>query len=102
MALSQDKIKQLRAIGHRLKPVVIISDNGITEGALKELERALNDHELIKVKLAFEDREAKKIALDQLIEATGADCIQKIGKIALLYRLAKQTNKKLSNLHRPV
>ena len=102
MALSQAKIKQLRSIGHRLKPVVTISENGITDGVKAELERALEDHELIKIKLAFEDREAKHSAIEEVVSLSGAELVQQIGKTALLYRLAKQTNKKLSNLHRPV
>lgn len=102
MALDQAKIKQLRAIGHRLKPVVTISENGISDGVLNELERALNDHELIKVKLSFEDREAKAQAIEAICNASKAENIQSIGKVVLLYRLAKTTNKKLSNLHRPV
>lgn len=102
MALDQAKIKQLRAIGHRLKPVVTISENGISDGVLNELERALNDHELIKVKLSFEDRTAKAQAIEAICSASKAENIQSIGKVVLLYRLAKKTNKKLSNLHRPV
>ena len=102
MQLSQAKLKQLRAIGHRLKPVVIVSENGISEGTLQELNRALEDHELIKVKFAFEDRESKNQAIEHIIQESQAICVQKVGKMALLYRLAKQTNKKLSNLHRPV
>ena len=62
MALEQAKIKQLRAIGHRLKPVVIISENGLGENVVAELNRALDDHELIKVKFAYEDRDAKNAA----------------------------------------
>lgn len=102
MALEQAKIKQLRSIGHRLKPIVTVSENGLTEGVLAELERALNDHELIKIKYAFEDREAKEAAISATIQETKAELVQKIGKVALIYRLAKKTNKKLSNLHRPV
>ena len=45
-------IKQLRAIGHKLKPVVTIAGNGLSEGVITELDRALQDHELIKIKLA--------------------------------------------------
>ena len=102
MALDQAKIKQLRTIGHRLNPIVIISENGLTEGVRAELERALEDHELIKVKYNFEDREAKEAAIAETIATTNAELVQKIGKVALIYRLAKKTNKKLSNLHRPV
>ncbi len=43
--------RQLRAIGHKLKPVVTVAQNGISEGILLELQRALTDHELIKVKI---------------------------------------------------
>ena len=102
MALDQAKIKKLRSIGHSLKPVVMVSENGMSENLYAELERALNDHELIKVKFAFEDREDKQEAIAAVIEQTGAELVQTIGKIALLYRLAKKTNKKLSNLHRPL
>lgn len=102
MALPQAKIKQLRTIGHQLKPIVIISENGLTDGVVAELERALNDHELIKVKLAFEDREAKNAAIEETLALTRAELVQAIGKTVLLYRLAKKTNKKLSNLHRPL
>ena len=56
---SADK-KYLRSLGHRLKPVVTVAGNGLTETVLAELNRALGDHELIKVKLAVGDRAAKK------------------------------------------
>ena len=102
MALDQAKIKKLRSIGHRLKPIVTVSENGFTEGVVAELDRALEDHELIKVKYAFEDRESKKLAVEETLKITNAELVQQIGKVALLYRLAKTTNKKLSNLHRPV
>ena len=94
MALDTAKIKQLRAIGHKLKPIVTVSENGISEGVLNELERALNDHELIKVKFSFEDRDAKQQAIAHITEQSKADCVQTIGKVALLYRLEKKTNKK--------
>jgi RNA-binding protein len=102
MAVPQAQIKQLRTIGHQLKPIVMISENGLTEGVIAELDRALNDHELIKVKFAFEDRDAKNAAIEETLAITKAQLVQAVGKVALLYRLAKQTNKKLSNLHRPV
>ncbi|NRB38196.1 MAG: YhbY family RNA-binding protein [Pseudomonadales bacterium] len=102
MALEQKKIKQLRTIGHQLKPVVIVSENGLSENVVAELNRALDDHELIKVKFVFEDRDAKKAAIESMAKILKADIVQSIGKVALVYRLAKRTNKKLSNLHRPI
>ncbi len=100
MTLTQQRKKQLRAIGHNLKPVVIISDNGVTEGVVSELHRALEDHELIKVKLAFTERESRHIASELVLKETGATLVQTIGKIILIFREAKRPNPKLSNLLR--
>ena len=56
-ALSIQERKRLRQIGHALNPVVMIGGQGLTENVVEETTRALNDHELIKVKIAGEDRE---------------------------------------------
>ena len=66
----------------------------------EETLRALNDHELIKVKVAGEDREARTAVIDAIVEATGAEAVQKIGKIVLLYKKAAKQNQHLSNLVR--
>lgn len=100
MSLSQAQKKAFRSIGHHLNPVVMISENGISEGVLAELDRALNDHELIKVKFALPERDERSAMLEELIEASGAELVQKIGKMALLYRRNPQANPKLSNVQR--
>ena len=53
MPLSTALKKQYRTIGHNLNPIVTIAGNGLSEPVLAELDRALDDHELIKVKLAI-------------------------------------------------
>ncbi|MCF5260803.1 YhbY family RNA-binding protein, partial [Pseudomonas sp. PA-5-4A] len=63
MPLTQEQKKQYKSIGHHLKPVLIVADNGLTEGVLAELERALGDHELIKIKVNILDREARLAAI---------------------------------------
>ena len=98
---SQQK-KPLRSIGHKLNPVVTVSDNGLSEGVMAELERALEDHELIKVKLNVGDPAARKAVAADICEQTGAALAQSIGKVALLYRAAKKPNPKLSNLLRVI
>jgi len=100
MSLSQAQKKAYRSIGHHLDPVVTASENGISEGLLAELERALNDHELIKIKLAVAERDDRAAVLDELANASGAEVIQKIGKVALLYRANPKANPKLSNITR--
>ncbi|MFL0797622.1 MAG: ribosome assembly RNA-binding protein YhbY [Cellvibrionaceae bacterium] len=100
MTLSSSRKKELRAIGHKLNPVVIVSENGLSEGVLAELERALEDHELIKVKFALPERDDRKELIDAMIKETRAELAQTIGKIALIFRPAKKPNPKLSNLTR--
>jgi RNA-binding protein len=100
MTLTQQRKKQLRAIGHNLKPVVMISENGLTEGVLNELNRALNDHELIKVKLAISERIDRAEVASAVVAETKSTLVQTIGKIILICREARKPNPKLSNLLR--
>ena len=99
-ALSIQERKRLRQIGHALNPVVMLGDKGLTENVVEELNRALIDHELIKVKIAGEDREARAALIAEISNISGAEVVQTIGKIALLYKKAAKQNPKLSNLVR--
>ena len=92
--------KQLRAIGHKLKPVVTVAGNGVTDSVLQEVRRALDDHELIKVKIAVGDRESRSAATEAICSTTGATLIQSVGNIVLLLKRAKQPDPRLSNLMR--
>lgn len=100
MPLTQEQKKQYKSIGHHLKPVLTVADNGLTEGVLTELERALGDHELIKIKVNILDRESRLEAVAQMCKAGKAELVQVIGKMALLYRKNVNVNKQLSNIHR--
>ncbi|WP_020207998.1 ribosome assembly RNA-binding protein YhbY [Gilvimarinus chinensis] len=100
MPLSAEKRKQFRTMGHNLKPIVTIAGNGLSEGVITELNRALDDHELIKVKLALAEREDRQLVIDELKKLPRTELVQSIGKVALLYRAAKKPNPKLSNLLR--
>ncbi len=85
MSLSNTQIRHLKSLAHHLKPVVRVGQHGIREAVLEELEQALDAHELIKVKVAAE--KAERIALiRQLTEASGAQLIQHIGQMAVLFR----------------
>ena len=92
--------KQLRSIGHNLNPVVMIGDKGLSEGVMQELNRALEDHELIKVKVNVADPQERRDVIGQLCTDSRAELVQAIGKIALLYRAAQKPNPRLSNLLR--
>ncbi|MCI0510069.1 RNA-binding protein [Chromohalobacter marismortui] len=100
MSLSQAQKKAFRSIGHHLNPVVTVSENGLSEGVLAELDRALEDHELVKVKLALGDRNDRQAMINDLTEASRGELVQTIGKVALLYRHNPRVNPKLSNIQR--
>ena len=96
---SEDK-KHLRRLGHNLKPIVTIASKGLTENVGAEIDRALNDHELIKIKLSVGDRAAKKLLSDEICTSYSAQLVQSIGHILLIYKKSKKPNPKLSNLLR--
>lgn len=100
--LDPSRRKELRAIGHGLKPVVTVGGEGVSAGVLAELNRALDDHELIKIKLAVGDRKLKLTCIDELCEKSGAILVQTVGNMALVLRENKKTKKHLSNLRRNI
>lgn len=100
MPTSSARKKQFRTIGHKLNPIVTVSDNGLTAGVLSELNRALDDHELIKIKLALTEREDRKTMGEKIGKLPNTEVIHSIGKTLLLYRAAKKPNPRLSNLLR--
>ena len=100
MSLTQEQKKQFKSIGHHLKPIVTVADNGLTEGVLAELDRALHDHELIKIQLRLAERDDRKAIIDELCQKSSSVLVQSIGKVALIYRKNPQPNKNLSNVLR--
>lgn len=85
-SLSAARRSELRGEAHTLKPVVMIGDKGLTDVVLAEIDRALKAHELIKVKAATDDREAREAWLAKICEALDAHPVQQIGKILVVYR----------------
>ncbi|MFT6916340.1 MAG: RNA-binding protein [Motiliproteus sp.] len=100
MSLTATQKKQYRSLGHNLHPLVTVAGNGLTKGVQLEVDRALEDHELIKVKFSVGDREVKMTLIQQLCDQVQADLVQQIGNIALIYRAAVEPDPKLSNLLR--
>lgn len=100
MQLDNATIKRLKGIGHELKPVVMIGNNGITPAIIEEIDRALTDHELIKVKLPAGSKHDRDLVSTELATTAKADVIHTIGRMALLLRQNPNANPKLSNLVR--
>lgn len=93
MPLSRSQIKHLVSLAHHLKPVIMVGQHGVTENLLKELEIALDHHELVKIKIAGEDRGSRQQMIQQLCEASGAQTVQAIGKTLTLFRRNRQKPK---------
>ncbi|MGA0838913.1 MAG: ribosome assembly RNA-binding protein YhbY [Pseudomonadales bacterium] len=92
--------KRLRQIAHHLDPVILVGDAGVTDAVITETTRALLDHELIKVRVAGEDRQARLADIQRLAQACDAHIVQTIGKMVVLYRHNPDAKPKLSNLSR--
>ena len=86
MTLTEKQRRHLRGLGHALKPVVFLGQAGLTEAVVAEAARALNDHELIKVRVTGMERDARDQALETLADRTKSSVVARIGHIAVLYR----------------
>lgn len=98
--LSAETLKELRGIGHRLSPVIIVGGSGLTPTLIEETIRALADHELIKVKIPAGGADERKEYASALAEATESRIIYHVGRMVLLFRKNEEPNPKLSNLAR--
>lgn len=86
MPLTSKGKQQLKAKAHALKPVILIGQHGLTEAVKKEIDRALNDHELIKIRIQTTDRELKCAIFAEICVALNAEQVQMIGNVGVVYR----------------
>lgn len=89
-ALTASQTRFLRGQAHDLKALLQIGGKGVTPAFLAELEEVLERHELIKVKVGAEDREARDAMIGELVTTTGSTLVQRIGHVAVLYRPSKE------------
>jgi RNA-binding protein len=89
--VNSKQISYLRGLAHNLNPVVMISNKGLSEAVLKEINLNLDAHELIKIKVAGDDRELRAQLLVDICAQTNAEAIHHIGKQLVVYR--KSTTK---------
>ncbi|MFA5490542.1 MAG: YhbY family RNA-binding protein [Candidimonas sp.] len=76
----------LRAAAHSLRPVVLIGDKGLSDAVLKEIDLNLKAHQLIKVRVAGDDRQARVQMLESICDALSCAPIHHLGKMLILYR----------------
>ncbi len=93
MSLNGKQKRQLRALGHHLSAVVQVGSDGVTEGVIAAATQALKDHELIKVKVAEEDRDGRAEAVSTLAQGTESEVAQTLGRTVLLFKKRKKNSK---------
>ncbi|MEE7545734.1 ribosome assembly RNA-binding protein YhbY [Xanthomonas sp. Kuri4-1] len=90
IALTSAQNRFLRGQAHDLKALLQIGGKGVTPAFLAELEEVLERHELIKVKVAAEDRDARDAIIAELADRSGSALVQRIGHVAIFYRPSKE------------
>lgn len=86
LVLTSRERASLKARAHALGPVVQLGHAGVSDKVVAEVDRALTAHELIKVKIGGDDREARRELGDVLGERTDAAVVYRVGKIVVLWR----------------
>jgi RNA-binding protein len=76
----------LKARAHPLEPIVHVGHDGLTDAVVNELDKALTAHELIKVRVTAADRTSRRALFDEMCARTGAEPVQKVGKVLVLWR----------------
>lgn len=89
MELSEKQKKHLRRLAHPMNPIVMLGNAGLTDGVVMELDRALTDHELVKVSARVGDRQARDSALSVLAGRTSSELVHRIGNVGVFYRRGK-------------
>lgn len=86
MPLSASQKRYLRGFAHDLKPVILVGQKGVTPALLAEFDGALVHHELVKVKLADDERDSREASIEAIRAHSGAELVQTIGKVACFYK----------------
>jgi RNA-binding protein len=86
MKLTEKQRRHLKGLAHALKPVIFFGQAGASDAVAAETTRALNDHELIKVRVTGMERDARDEALESLATRTDSALVGRIGHVAILYR----------------
>lgn len=100
LTLSVLQRQNLKARAHPLKPTVMIGSAGLTPTVLGEISCTLKSHELIKIRVMNEDREARVVMLEQICTQLSAVAVQHIGKILVIYQPQEDVPEKKPAQHK--
>jgi len=86
MALTEKQKKHLRRLAHPMSPIVMLGNAGLTDAVVAELDRALADHELVKVSARAGERTSRDAALAEMAARTASELVQRVGHVGVFYR----------------
>ena len=86
ISLTARERTHLKGRAHALDVRVQVGHSGLTEAVAAEVDRALNAHELIKVKILDGDRQVRKEIADTICTRMDAALVQSVGKVFVLWR----------------
>jgi RNA-binding protein len=93
MSLANRTKRAFIAKAHDLHPIIIIGNQGLSKAIFEETDRALYDHELIKVRVNAEDKTERLKMVEELCQQLQCECLKVIGHIAILYRASDKKSK---------
>jgi RNA-binding protein len=86
VTLTSRERARLKARAHHLTPIARVGQAGLSDAFIAEVDRALKDHELIKVQIDRSDRDERQAAADEICTRTDATSVQRVGKVLVLWR----------------
>jgi len=95
MSLNHKQTSYLRGLAHSVPATVSIGGSGLTDAVMAELESTLEHHELLKIKIATDNRDLRKKFVQDICSSTSAELVQQIGKVAVIFRPGKKRKIKL-------
>lgn len=86
MSLNRKEIKELKAMAQEIKPKILVGKNGLTEGTLQSIDEVLTADEIVKIKFLNNSIDIDQELCEDLAAELGAEFVQKIGRVVVLYR----------------
>ncbi|WP_019132596.1 ribosome assembly RNA-binding protein YhbY [Peptoniphilus obesi] len=83
----------LKSLANTLNPLLQVGKNGISDSFIKQLDKSLEDHELVKINVLNNSPDEAKDIIDEILEATGSEFVQQLGNKLTIYRESKENKK---------
>ncbi len=83
----------LKSLANTLNPLLQVGKNGISDSFIKQLDKSLEDHELVKINVLNNSPDEAKDIIGEILEATGSEFVQQLGNKLTIYRESKENKK---------